>query len=230
MTSRMNKYNASLLELADEQYKCFHSKICPDIPADRIIGVQIPKIRYLAARMPKEDVFDYLENADLYYYEEKILFGLLVSRLKNDALRDKYLVKFMKICDCWAVCDICAGAFKFIGKDREKYLQFISHYAQSKKEFEVRFYAVVLMSYYLTDEYIEQTIKRLLEISHDGYYVKTAVAWAFSTAYIKYPEITEKVFASMRLDPQVQNKAIQKIRDSRRVSRADKDYLLKYKI
>ena len=86
------------------------------------------------------------------------------------------------------------------------------------------------MTYYLTDEYIEQTIQRLLEISHDGYYVKTAVAWAFSTAYIKYPEITEKVFASMRLDPQVQNKAIQKIRDSRRVSRADKDYLLKYKI
>ena len=46
---------------------------------------------------------------------------------------------------------------------------------------------------------------------------------------MKVPQPTEALLSQGLLDPWVQNKAIQKVRESRRVSQEDKDRLLAYK-
>ena len=42
-----------LFQLAEEEYKKFHSGLCPNI--DNIIGVRIPKLRELAKKIAKEN-------------------------------------------------------------------------------------------------------------------------------------------------------------------------------
>jgi len=56
------------------------------------------------------------------------------------------------------------------------------------------------------------------------------IAWALSVCYIKFPQETEALLKKQELTPFVQNKAIQKIRESLRVSAEEKQLLLQYKI
>ena len=57
------------------------------------------------------------------------------------------------------------------------------------------------------------------------YYIKMAAAWALSVCFVKYRDLTWEAFASKTMNPWVQNKAIQKCRESYRVSAEDKELL-----
>ena len=56
-------------------------------------------------------------------------------------------------------------------------------------------------------------------------YVKMAAAWAVSVCYVKFPEKTEVFLRKNLLDDFTHNKAIQKIRESYRVSKEEKERL-----
>lgn len=43
----------------------------------------------------------------------------------------------------------------------------------------------MLMNYYNDDTYIDNTLKELNNVRHEGYYVKMAVAWALSLCFVK---------------------------------------------
>ena len=85
------------------------------------------------------------------------------------------------------------------------------------------------MDYFITEEWIETVLRIYDGISHEGYYVKMAVAWAVSMCYVKFPERTRLFLEDNHLDTFTQNKAIQKIRESYRVSREEKEDLKKLK-
>ena len=57
-----------------------------------------------------------------------------------------------------------------------------------------------------------------------------ARAWALSVCFIKQRDKTLELFKTMSLDRETQNKAIQKCRESLRVSPEDKQMLLSLKI
>ena len=59
--------------------------------------------------------------------------------------------------------------------------------------------------------------------------MKMAVAWAVSVCYVKFPEKTEKFLLKNTLDDFTHNKAIQKIRESYRVSKEEKERLNQWK-
>ena len=61
------------------------------------------------------------------------------------------------------------------------------------------------------------------------YYVQMAAAWLLSVCYVKFPERTERFLEKNDLDDFTQNKAIQKIRESYRVSKEDKERLNRLK-
>ena len=99
-----------------------------------------------------------------------------------------------------------------IGNSR-KFSEFIKRkcilkYKDSRKEFEVRFVAVMLMNYYLNDEHIELVFSVLNELFLADYYAKMGVAWCVATAMAKYPERTIKFLESNNLDHWTINKAI----------------------
>lgn len=217
-----------LFKLQDEKYKKFHSSLCPNV--DNIIGVQIPKLRTIAKEIAKESPEEFLNYTQTQYYEEKVLYGLVIGYMKADLkTRKYYLDKFVPIIDSWAVCDCCISSFKFVNKNKEEMWTYTQKYLKSNKEFELRFAVVLLMDYYLTEEYIDKVLEIYNNIKNDAYYVKMAVAWALSVCYIKFPEKTMKLFANNQLDDFTYNKALQKIIESNRVSKEEKDQIRKMK-
>ncbi|MFA6885145.1 MAG: DNA alkylation repair protein, partial [Paludibacteraceae bacterium] len=90
---------------------------------------------------------------------------------------------------------------------------------------ELRVVAIMLMSHFLTDNYIDRVLQVLDGLRHDGYYLKMAVAWAVATAFAKYPERTMAFLKCNHLDDDTYNKAIRKMLESYRVSDVDKALL-----
>lgn len=217
-----------IFELADSDYKEFHSKLCPN--TNNIVGVRVPILRNYAKELSKGDFIEYLENAENDYYEEIMLQGMIIGIAKMDIEeRLKYIKKFIPKIDNWAICDTFCAGLKFVNRNREIVWQFLQKYINSKKEFELRFAIVMILDFYITDEYISDVINILDSIKHEGYYVKMAVAWAISIAYIKYPKITMKYLENNKLDDFTYNKALQKIIESYRVSNEEKEILKKMK-
>ena len=107
--------------------------------------------------------------------------------------------------------------------------EFLNPLYTSTMEYEVRFAAVMQLSHFVDQEHLDEGLALLTTVGHPGYYAKMAVAWALSIWYVKFPEETRSLERRV-LDPWVQNKAIQKVRESLRVSREEKDVLLRYKM
>mgnify|MGYP000237786543 CR=1 FL=1 len=84
------------------------------------------------------------------------------------------------------------------------------------------FLIVSLLAHYINEAYIEQVLEILNHTSHEGYYVKMAVAWAVSVCYVKFSDSAKRLLLANEMDDFTHNKAIQKIRESYRVSREEK--------
>ena len=106
---------------------------------------------------------------------------------------------------------------------------YLSKYLSSDKEFTIRFYLVMFLWYFVNDEYLNKILEITDNIKSDYYYVKMAQAWLISEAYAKYPGITLEYLKKSKLDKWTFNKGIQKIRESFRVTKEDKDMLNKLK-
>lgn len=210
-----------LFELADEKYKKFHSGLCPN--TDNIIGVRLPQLRQIAKEITKDDWRGYLENCLEDYYEENLINGLVIAYAKCDVEEKlQYIKGFVPKIDNWAVCDSFCNSLKFTTKNREIVWEFLKPYLNSDKEFEIRFAVVMMLNYYITEEYIDAVLKCLDKISHDGYYVKMAVAWAVSICFIHFEDKTMDFLKNNNLDDFTYNKSLQKICESLRVNKDTK--------
>lgn len=225
----MDKILKQLFELQDKKYKEFHSSLCPNV--DNIIGVRIPELRKLAKQIAKENPKEFIENpVKKQYYEEIMLEGFVIGYMKA-TLEGKlhYLDNFIPEIDNWAVCDCTASTLKFIDKYKKEVWEYLQKYINSKKEFEKRFAIIILMDYYLTDEYIDKVLEIYNKIDSDQYYVQMGIAWAISVCFVKYREKTRKFLDNNNLSTFTYNKSIQKIIESTRVDKETKEELKKIK-
>ena len=83
----------------------------------------------------------------------------------------------------------------------------------------------MMMTHFIDEDHIEAMLDKLVSCPRCGYYLDMGVAWALSFCYIKFPERTEKAIFDGRLESDVLNMTVRKIRDSFRVSREDKERL-----
>lgn len=90
---------------------------------------------------------------------------------------------------------------------------------QGSMEFEIRFGVVMLMSYFLTEEYIGKVLLQMEKVRKGDYYVDMAVAWCLATARAKFDERTQEFVRNATLTPSVIKKYEQKVRDSLRVKK-----------
>ena len=137
----------------------------------------------------------------------------------------KYLDRWIQKIDNWAICDICCSSFKLSKKDLEDMWEYLKKYYDSSKEFELRFLVVMMLDHYLIDEYYEKVIEVIDSIKKEDYYVKMAVAWLISILYIKKKEIIISYLENNQLDNWTYNKSIQKIIESTRISKEEKELL-----
>lgn len=94
-------------------------------------------------------------------------------------------------------------------------------YLDSKEPYEIRFAVVMLLSHFVSAEYLEAAFTALT-----GFNVTTIMCgWAWPGRYVYYvyfPEETEKYLNRCKLDEWTYNKSLQKIIESYRVSEETK--------
>ena len=137
----------------------------------------------------------------------------------------KYLERFIPKIDSWAVCDVVCSSLKITKSHQKEMWNFLEQYINSKKEFEIRFSIVMYLNYYLNDDYIDKVIKNINNIKSEKYYVQMAIAWLLSAAYVKQRTKILEYLKKNELDTFTHNKAIQKIIESYRVSKEEKDFI-----
>ena len=203
------KIKEKLLELADPKYKEFHSGLCPG--TDNIIGVRVPVLRNYAKELLREyGINELLKQIDNQYYEEIMLQGMLIGLANQDfETMQKQIEEFVPKIDNWAVCDIFCASLKTTKKKKEKMWQFIQKYLLSDQEFEIRFGVVMILDYYIEEDYLEKDFKIFDAITSQAYYVQMAVAWAISICLIKFYDKTIKFFETYYFNYFTYNNALQ---------------------
>lgn len=212
-----NDLKDELLALADEEYRKFSSSLTPG--TDTILGVRLPALRKIGKRIAKADWRSYLETARDDSFEETLLQGMVIGYADVElaerlALIEAYLPKI----DNWSICDSFCTGLKFTKKHQEEVWLFLQPYLQSDEVYEIRFGVVMFICYYLEDSYLEPMFRNFNAIDCDNYYVKMAVAWAITSCFTVFPEMTMIYLKANDLDDFTYNKALQKITESRQIN------------
>ena len=219
-----NKFIEYLFSLKDDEYKKFNQKI---VKTDNIIGIRLPILKNIAKIIAKNDYLGFIKNNKHQYSEEIMLHGLVITYLKIDFNESiKLFDEYIKYIDSWATCDSVVMNYKIVSKNLDICLIKIKEYLKSDKPF-IKRVGIVLLFYYLNDDYIDEVLKLINSIKSEDYYVKMANAWLISICLVKYYDKTVKFLKSWQLDDWTYNKALQKAIESYRIK--DKDTLRKMK-
>lgn len=197
----------------------FYEDIIPN--AKPILGVRMKDLRILAKRLAKNNYREFLDSNPADIFELEMLQALVIGCARDDisVLLTYFEAAAAQLHD-WGVCDSLCQNFKIARKYRPEVWERISRYFASSKEFEVRTAAVMLLSHFLTGNYIERVLAVLNSLCTEDYYASMGVAWAVSFAAVKFPERVLQYLSSpeCRLDKRTFNKSVQKICESYRVS------------
>lgn len=210
----------------DEEYKKFHSKLTLK---NNLIGVRTPQLKKIAKEISKYDYKGFIYTTSNKTYEEKTIHGLTIGYLKDYEETIYYLDRFLKHIDNWATCDLMCANLKIFKRNKEKGYNYITKLIDSNDGWKIRVGLVLLLNYYIEDEYIEKIFNITDNISCEQYYVKMAIAWLLSICYIKFPQNTINYLSNNKLSDWVHNQTIQKIKESNRVGKEEKIAIEKLK-
>ena len=220
---------AELLKLQDKKYGQFQQKLLPAVAADSIIGVRTPALRQMAKALLKSDeAAAFLMALPHRYFEENQLQAFMIAGIKDYDLCLRELKAFLPYVDNWATCDQMSP--KVFKKHRAALLPEIKIWLQSSHTYTKRFAIKMLMDHFLDEDFDLSYLELVAAIRSEEYYVNMMIAWYFATALAKQYEAALPFIEKKRLAVWTHNKAIQKARESYRVSAAAKAYLQQLKI
>jgi 3-methyladenine DNA glycosylase AlkD len=213
-----------LSPLCESSYAQFQCKLkCSDHP---VRGIRSPLLNALAKDLAKAEGSLFLDDFLLFgnvSFEEVLLAYKVMGLLKLDAKSTKdYIVRLLPYNDGWATNDALCSSLTILGKHQADYLSFILDFLESGNPWDIRFATIVLMCWYLTDDYIDKALDILSTVTNDHYYVTMGLGWFYATAFAKYRDKTLPFLRTGVLPLAVQKKAIQKCIESFRVSSEDK--------
>ncbi len=220
----MTEIQKILFEMQDTAYRDFHSRLMPETDKEKIIGVRTPELRKLAKKMygtPEADKI--LNQLPHKYYEEDNLHAFLIEQIADYNEVILKLDEFLPYVDNWATCDMMKPKiFKnHLPKLKEKCFEWI----ESERTYTVRFGIVMLMTHFLEEDFDITIPDRISQIRSEEYYIRMAVAWYFATALAKQYDTVLPFIENHKLDPWTHNKAIQKARESYRITPEKKKLL-----
>ncbi len=214
----------TLFAQSNETFRAFNAKLMPGMEIDRVIGVKTPELRALAKRYAKHpEIGAFLNDLPHAYFEENQLHAFLLCEIRDFDACLAAVERFLPYIDNWATCDqLSPTVFKRRSRDL---LPHIETWIDSGKTFAVRFGVLCLMRYFLDADFATDYPDRVAAIRSEEYYVNMMRAWYFATALAKQYEAILPYLENDRLDVWTHNKAIQKARESFRITPGQKEYL-----
>lgn len=210
---------AHLEQLAEPDYARFSSSLIPHCPP--MLGVRLPALRRYA-RVLAADPDASLAALGTELFEERMLRGMVISYAKlPDETRRALLEAHLPLADNWSLCDSAAAGCKWMAKTPEFWLPWLRELARREAEFSARFGLVCLLDHFTaTPEGRRQTLQACTELESTALYARLGAAWAVSIVAVKEPALGLDFLRQPLLDDFTQNKAIQKICESRRATPA----------
>ena len=183
-------------------------------------GISIPEMRKTARRIARQNYRILQDNTEFENFELRLLNALVLGYARDDLPNLLNCFKrFVPYVNDWAVCDTLCQGFTIARRFSQQVWNFVMQYRNSRQEFETRIVAVVLLSHYLNDEYIDRVLAVLDSLYAEKYYAKMGVAWALATLCAKYPEkCLEYLSGQNNLDAATFKMTIRKINESFRVA------------
>lgn len=218
-----------LLKHKNEKFRKFEANLTPNLDIKNIIGVKSPYQKEIAKNLYKTgDYKKFIDSVPHKYLEENLVHVHLINCLKDYDECIYALNKILPYIDNWMVSDSISS--KYFERNKDKLIKFINKCLSSKKTYVIRVGIIFLKKYYLDDDFNKSQMNKALSIKHEDYYVKMMQAWYIADGLIKHKDDFLSVLKKKKLDKFVQNKAIQKARESYRIPSTLKRELLKYKI
>lgn len=193
-----------------------------------VLAISSPQLKAFAREIAKGNSKSFLDHMPWDYHENTAINGALICKLTDWAALVHYLDIYSGKVDNWASCDLLS--FDIRGKE-DKFLKLSQKYIQSPKPF-VRRIGIVILFHFVGDKsylpYIFNTLDCFTEETE--YYVNMINAWLVCECFTKFRSKTLDYLCRHKLNSFTINKAIQKCRDSFRVSPEDKEMLLRFKV
>lgn len=209
---------------AEEQYAEFQRKLLPENPRE-VIGVRMPLLRTLAKELAKDGapLPEFGER-----HEEKLLEGLVTGLLKLPI--EEHLTRireYVGTIDNWALCDTFCSALRSLRRHELPLFRLAEEYCQRKETWEQRFGAVLLLTLFIRQSYLNRVLSLILHATPNGYYAEMGFGWALSMAIVQYPRETESILTNPRLDENVRRIGLRKAMESLRVTDEVKELVMR---
>ena len=189
----------------------------------------MPLLRKIASDIFKSDYQKFLEVAGTNYFEEVMIKGFVIAKIKDIKELEKYFDNYIDLIDNWAINDSFCNSLKIVNKNKDYFMNMVLKLINRGKEYHLRVGLIILLNFYIQKEYLKKIFGILDNINSDLYYVNMACAWLLCEVFTKYSDITLEYLENNKLNKFTINKTVSKIRDSYRVSKELKDYVLKYR-
>jgi 3-methyladenine DNA glycosylase AlkD len=194
------------------------------------LGISYPNLKIVAKEIFSNNYIDFLETNDFRVYELEILQTIVIGKINNIDQAMKYFKIFANQAKEWSVVDSLCQRFIITRKYEDEIYKQLIEYSSKDDEYLQRIVAVMLLSHFNNDKYIDKSLDLLTKLKNQGYYTKMAVAWALATMMVKYPDKCIIILENRLLDQWTHNKSIQKMIESFRVTQINKEIVnnLKY--
>ena len=219
---KYQEFTKYLDTLKDLKYQEFSKRI---VVYDDVLGIKVDVLKKIAKEISKGDYKGFIENNNSNIYELILIEGLMYGYLKISFWELKeYLDKYILKLKSWGQVDSVVANLKIFKKNDKDGFIYAKKLIRNKNNFIKRFGIILLLDYYLHDKYIDKVLELISSIKTSDYYVKMAIAWLMSTAYIKYKEKTLVYLVNIK-DDFIYNKCLSKIIDSKRISKSEKMFI-----
>lgn len=204
--------------LSEEEFRIFQTRMV-NSKGQTILGVRTPVLRKLVKKY-KDNVEELLRFPDEYY--EVTFIKLNVLALQPYPVFLSHVEECVASIDNWAICDTFKG--KYIKKNEKEFLPYVQKFL-SGGEFFQRYALVTLLSFYCKEEYLPVIFDSMERADKELFYVHMAVAWLMAEVLVKCYTQGLDYLKENKLPQKTHNKAIQKAKESFRLTGEQKEEL-----
>ena len=186
----------------------------------RIVNTKLPCLAVPSTEIDKisKQIFkgNYISFLDLWIWNNHsatLVFGKILSKIKNFDLLKNYLIPYSQKADNWSTIDCLK--FHFTKENISKFIELSKELIESKHTFSRRLSLIILLKLLSFEDCTELCFELFNKLENETeYYVNMAAAWLLAECMTKYKDKTIKFYNHNNTNDFIINKSISKCRDS----------------